>query len=80
MQDKVVRFILDLGPRAHIGRAGWNKTAMLFVHDRVIQLISNQDFKIFHEKSPVYLSTNFTGTKSLHEYGTRDSSYSFCYS
>ena len=77
MQNKVVRFILDLGPRAHIGQAERNKIGMLSVQDRVIQLKLNQVFKIFHEKAPVYLSANFTRTNSVHNHGTRDSSYNF---
>jgi hypothetical protein len=77
MQNKIVRFILDLGPRTHIGQTERNKIGMLSVPDRVIQMKLNQVFKIFHEKAPDYLSSNFIRTKSLHNYGTRDSSYNF---
>ena len=45
MQNKMVRFVLDLDPRAHVGKQQ-RKDGLLSVKDRVIQLKLNQVFKI----------------------------------
>ena len=48
MQNKVVRFVLDLDPRAHVGQEQWKELGLLSVKNRVIQLKLNQVFKIYH--------------------------------
>ena len=77
MQNKIVRFILNLGPRTHIGQKERSKVGMLSVHDRVVQLKLNQIFKVFHELAPDYLRENFIRINQLHTYSTRDSPYNF---
>ena len=47
LQNKVVRFILDVGPRTHIGQNELDKVGMLSSKDRVVQLKLNHVFKIF---------------------------------
>ena len=77
MQNKVVRFVLDLDPRAHVGQEQRKELGLLSVKDRVIQLKLNQVFKIYHGLSPDYLNFNFTRISSLHHYSTRDSPHNF---
>ena len=77
MQNKIVRFILDLGPRSHIGQDELDRVGFLSVKDRVQQLKLNMVFKIFHGTSPDYLKSNFTRLSTLHTYSTRGSPYNF---
>jgi len=77
MQNKVVRFVLELGPRTHVGQEQRNELGLLSVKDRVAQLKLNQVFKIYHGLSPDYLNVNFNRITSLHKYSTRGSPYNF---
>ena len=52
MQNKMVRFILKLGPRSHIGDEELKTVGMLRVEDRVRQLKLNHVFKIYNEVAP----------------------------
>ena len=58
-QNKVIRFILNLDNRAHIGNEELIKAGFLNVTDRVKQLKLGHVFKIKSKTSPYYLSTNF---------------------
>ena len=60
LQNKFIRFILDLGPRAHIGSAEFIKVNMLPVSDRVRQLKLNHVFRIINDQCPGYLKENFS--------------------
>ena len=78
MQNRVVRYILDLGPRSHIGQDELQKVGLLSVKDRVIQMKMNHVFKIFHGTAPhLILNSNFTRTSSIHRYSTRGSPFNF---
>ena len=57
-QNKVVRFVLDLGPRSRINCDILDKVNMLSVTDRVRQLRINHVFNIFHGHAPEYLCEN----------------------
>ena len=59
MQNKCIRFILDLGPRSHIGSKEFKLANMLPVQDRVRQLKLTHVFKIFHNQCPEYMKENF---------------------
>ena len=59
LQNKVARFVLDLGPRARIHCNMLNIVGMLSVPDRVSQLRINHVFNIYHSRVPEYLSENF---------------------
>ena len=49
MQKKVIRFVLDLDPRAHVGQEQRKELRLLSVKDRVVQLVKlNQVLKIYH--------------------------------
>merc|ERR1711984_47654 len=58
-QNKMIRFILNLDNRAHIGNKERVKAGFLNVTDRVKQLKLGHVFKIKSKTSPYYLSTNF---------------------
>ena len=58
-QNKIMRFILNLDNRAHIGNKELVKAGFLNVADRVKQLKLGHVFKIKSKTSPEYLSTNF---------------------
>jgi hypothetical protein len=69
MQNKIVRFILNLGPRTHIGQEELDRVGFLSVKDRVQQLKLSLVFKNFHGTSPDYLKSNFTRTSATQYLG-----------
>ena len=77
LQNKVVRFILDVEPRTHIGQTELDKVGMLSSKDRIVQLKLNHVFKIFNDTCPHYLKFDFTRVSSLHKYSTRGSPFNF---
>ena len=50
MQNKIIRFILKLEPRSHIGREEFEKLGMLKVEDRIKQLKLNHVSKFIMMK------------------------------
>ena len=77
MQNKIIRFILKLEPRSHIGREKFEKLGMLKVEDRIKQLKLNHVFKIYHDEAPEYLISHFRKFSNIHRYSTRGSSTNF---
>ena len=77
MQNKVVRFILNMDSRSHVGQDERNKISLLSVKDRVFQLKLNQVFKIYNDMSPEYLKCNFKRVSSTYSYSTRGSLHNF---
>ena len=59
MQNKMVRFILKLDSRAHIGNDELVNAGFLSVVDRVKQLKLGHVFKIKNKSCPIYLRENF---------------------
>ena len=59
MQNKMIRFILKLDSRSHIGCNEFEKVNMLNVSDRVKQIKLNHVHKIWMGTSPEYMSENF---------------------
>ena len=55
----MIRFILQLDNRAHIGNQELEKAGFLKVNDRVKQLKLGHVFKIKKKTCPYYLATNF---------------------
>ena len=55
LQNKMVRFILDLNPREHIGQVHLDSIKFLNIHDRVKQLRLNHDFNVYNSLGPSYL-------------------------
>ena len=61
----MVRFILNLQARAHIGQTELNTLNLLSISDRVTQLRLNQVFKIRKGTSPLYLKEHFREVKAF---------------
>ena len=59
LQNKVVRFVLDLRPRTRINCDILDSVGMLSVPDRVSQIRINHVFNIYHGRAPEYLCENF---------------------
>ncbi len=75
VQNKIVRFIQNLGPRHHVGHKELNELKLLNVNDRMKQLSLNLMFNIYHDKGAVYLKEFFK--KTSHNHITRSSFASF---
>ncbi len=58
-QNKMIRFILDLGPRTHITSKHMSDLKILKLSGRVQQLRLNIAHKIYYNQAPTYLQTNF---------------------
>ena len=59
MQNKIIRYILNLGNRAHIGVIERERVNMFPVSDRVKQLKLNHMFKVKNGQCPEYMKENF---------------------
>ena len=59
MHNKVVRFILNMGPRTHIGQRELDRVGLLSVKDRVLQMKMSHVYKIFHGTAPDYFNAFF---------------------
>ena len=73
-QNKMVRFILNIGPRHSINCDILDSLNMLNVEARVKQLRLNHVFNIVQGLAPNYLQENFTLVSSTSRYATRSSS------
>ena len=65
-QNKVIRFMLNLPPRSHVGVDEFQLVGMLPVEYRVKQLKLNHMFNIFNDKSPDYMKGQFPLLSSGH--------------
>ena len=78
MQNQMIRFILGLSKRCHIGNDELNKAGFLKVPDRVKQLMLGHVFKIKNKTSPEYLQTHFLRLKDMeNRIRTRATEYDF---
>ena len=78
MQNKMVRFILKLDSRAHIGNDELVNAGFLSVVDRVKQLKLGHVFKIKNKSCPIYLRENFSKLdENAHRRETRSKAYNF---
>ena len=69
MQNKSIRYMLNLSPRSHIGIQEFKKVDMLPVELRVKQLKLNHIFNVVHNSAPNYLSISFI--RDQHSINTR---------
>ena len=60
VQNKIIRFILDLPARSHVGYVEFSKAKMFPVHKRVELLKMNHMFNIIHGNSPAYLKEDIS--------------------
>ena len=70
-QNKMVRFVLKLDPKSHIGSEEFKSLGWLPVSKRVDQVILNHIFRIRSGTSPEYMGERFTLASSIHNYSTR---------
>ena len=76
-QNKVIRFIKQLGPRERITNAILSELNLVNVDTRVKQLKLNHVHKIVNNKCPSYMKDNFVSIKDTHRYHTRASEHNF---
>ena len=70
-QNKVIRFVMKLDPRSHIGSDEFQSLGGLPVSKRVGQIILNHIFRIKSGTSPDYTIEHFIPASSLHSCSTR---------
>ena len=70
-QNKIIRFVLKMDPRSHVGANEFKSIGWLPVSRRVDQIILNHVFKIKCGQLAQYMAENFIQASSLHSYGTR---------
>ena len=70
-QNKIIRFVLKMDPRSHVGADEFKSIGWLPFSRRVDQIILNHVFKIKSGQSAQYMAENFIQASSLHSYGTR---------
>ena len=67
----MIRFVLKLDPRSHIGSDEFKSLGWLPVSNRVDKIIFNHIFRINSVTSPDYMGENFIPASSVHNYSTR---------
>lgn len=78
MQNKMIRFISNLDPRAHIGNKELAKAGFLSVPDRVKQVKLGHVFKIRNGTSPYYMTAHFQKWNEIeNRIVTRATAYNF---
>ena len=70
-QNKVIRSVLNIVPRSHLGPDEFRSLGWLPVSKRVDQIVLNHVFKINSRTSPDYMTEHFVLTSVVHSYGTR---------
>ena len=70
-QNKVIRFVLNMDSRTHVGSDVFKSLGWLPVSKRVNQIILNHVFKVKSGQSPEYMVEHFIPARSIHSYGTR---------
>ena len=70
-QNKMIRFVLKLDQRSHIGSDEFKSLGLLPVSKRVDQIILNHIFLIKSGTSPDYMGEHFIPASSVHNYSTR---------
>jgi exonuclease III len=77
VQRKTARYVLNRGPRDHIGQGEFKSLNWLTVPDRVRFFKMLHMFKVTGGFSPPYLAEKFTPVSEVHGYGTRGSGANF---
>ena len=73
-QNKIVRNVLNLPPRSHVGASEFSRINWLPVNLRVSQIMTNHMFRILNGKSPSYLQIDIKKSKAVHRHSTRSGS------
>ena len=77
VQNKMVRFILNVGPRTHLTAEHMRDLGFLRVSDRAKQIRINNTYKIFYSQAPGYFQENFVRTRDRLNQRTRGSQWNF---
>ncbi len=77
VQNKLIRFILNLGPRNHVGIEQLNIFGLLKVDDRAKQLRLHNAHKVFYKLAPEYLMANFNKSRNGPGMNTRHRACNF---
>jgi len=70
-QNKIIRYVLGLDFRAHIGFSQFKEIGWLPVDTRVAQIKLNHFYRVINNTAPDYLSENVTWVSSSHDHRTR---------
>ena len=73
MQNKIVRYMLNVPPRHHIGFEEFKSVGVLPVHFRVEQLKLGHMYNIVNGSAPDYMNFNICNVSNHHNHGTRGS-------
>ena len=73
LQRKMVRYVLNLDPRAHVGGQHLRGLHWLSINDRVRFFKLIHVFKVFRGLAPSYVSKDFKPVSLVHNYRTRHS-------
>lgn len=76
-QNKIIRFIMGLGPRVHIGQLEREKMNMLSVKNRVKELKLSHVHNIYNNRGPSYLAEHFHRRADNQIIRTRNSEFNF---
>ena len=76
-QNKVVRYVLNVGYRYHVGPEELCELNWLDTTHRAMQLQLGHVYDIFYDNSPNYLKCNFKKNSNCHSYNTRSRQYNF---
>ncbi len=79
VQNKLIRFMLNLGTSDHVGIEQLNTLGLLNVDDRAEQLRLHNAHKVFYKQAPVYLTANFNKCRNRQGMNTRHRPYNFDY-
>ncbi len=77
VQNKIIRFMLNLGPRDHVGTEQLNTLGLLNVEDRAKLIRLHNAHKVYYEQAPKYLMTNFNKSRNIRGMSTRHRAYNF---
>ena len=67
----MVRFVLGLPARSHVGKEQFSIIGWLPVAQRVNQIVLSHVHKISNDKAPSYLGDHFKEVSAIHNYSTR---------
>ena len=77
IQRKMARFVLGVGPRAHIGLSTLRDLGWLTVKDRVRYFSLLHVFRVKRGSGPPYLRKGFVAVTDVHDHKTRASCTGF---
>ena len=73
----MARFVLGLGPRAHVGTGALRELGWLTVYDRVRYFSLLHVFRVNKGLGPSYLKRGFTRVQNVHGHETRASALGY---